>query len=260
MKNFLSNFFIKVKKNQFLFEELVKRDFKQKYKRTVLGMGWSVMAPLLNLLVLTMVFKNFFGREMAHYTIYLFCGQLIFAYFRESTTGGMSALMANAGIFSKVNVPKYMFLLSKNISALINFGLTLIIFFVFVIIDRVPIGIHFLTLIYPIFCLVIFNIGIGLILSAMFVFFRDTSYLYDVFITLLMYLSAIFYQVDTFAVPSLFLLNPVYCYIFYFRSVVLQGIIPSLGVHVLCMVYALIAVALGSWIYKKNNHLFLYYI
>ena len=172
----------------------------------------------------------------------------------------MSALMANAGIFSKVNVPKYMFLLSKNISALINFGLTLIIFFVFVIIDRVPIGIHFLTLIYPIFCLVIFNIGIGLILSAMFVFFRDTSYLYDVFITLLMYLSAIFYQVDTFAVPSLFLLNPVYCYIFYFRSVVLQGIIPSLGVHVLCMVYALIAVALGGWIYKKNNHLFLYYI
>ena len=260
MKNFLSSFFIKLKRNQFLFEELVKRDFKQKYKRTVLGMGWSVMAPLLNLLVLTMVFKNFFGRGMPHYTIYLFCGQLVFAYFRESTTGGMGALMANASIFSKVNVPKYMFLLSKNISALINFGLTLIIFFLFVIVDQVPIGMHFLTLIYPIFCLVIFNVGIGLILSAMFVFFRDTSYLYDVFITLLMYLSAIFYQVDTFAAPSLFLLNPVYCYIFYFRTVVLQGTIPSLGVHVLCMVYALIAIAVGGWIYKKNNHLFLYYI
>lgn len=250
----------KIQKNRFLFEELVKRDFKQKYKRTILGMGWSLMAPLLNLLVLTMVFKNFFGRNMPHYTIYLFCGQLVFAYFRESTTGSMNALMANANIFTKVNVPKYMFLLSKNISALINFGLTLVIFFLFALFDRVPIGLHFLTLIYPIFWLVVFNIGIGLILSALFVFFRDIGYLYDIFTTLLMYLSAIFYQVDTFSNPSLFLLNPIYCYIAYFRTVVLEGAIPSLGLHGLCALYAVIAVAIGSAIYVKDNHKFLYYV
>lgn len=250
----------KIQKNQFLFEELVKRDFKQKYTRTILGMGWSLMAPMMNLLVLTMVFKNFFGRDMPHYTIYLFCGQLVFAYFRESTTGSMNALIANANIFSKVNVPKYMFLLSKNISALINFGLTLIIFFVFALIDQVTFGFHFLALIYPILCLVAFNIGIGLILSAMFVFFRDIGYLYDIFTTLLMYLSAIFYQVDTFAYPDLFLLNPIYCYIAYFRTVVLEGAIPSLGLHGLCALYAVVAVVIGSWIYVKDNHKFLYYV
>ena len=121
----------KFKKHQFLFEELVKRDFKQKYKRTVLGMGWSLLSPLLQLLVMSIVFKQFFGRSMEHYTIYLFCGNLVYSYFKESTSGGMNSLMANRGIFSKVNVPKYMFLLSKNVSSLINFGIALLFLLLF---------------------------------------------------------------------------------------------------------------------------------
>lgn len=95
-----------MKKHQFLFEELVKRDFKQKYKRTVLGMGWSILSPLLTLLVLQLVFGFYFGRTIPHYTIYLFCGNLLFAYYKESTTSGMNSLMSNAAIFSKINVPK----------------------------------------------------------------------------------------------------------------------------------------------------------
>ena len=95
--------FQKIKKYQFLFEELVKRDFKQKYKRTVLGMAWSVLSPLLQLLIMRIVFSQFFGREIAHYTTYLFCGNLIFSYFKESTMGGMNSLLMNADIFSKVN-------------------------------------------------------------------------------------------------------------------------------------------------------------
>ena len=252
----------KIQKNQFLFEELVKRDFKQKYKRTVLGMAWSILSPLLTLFVMSLVFSQFFSRSMEHYTIYLFCGNLVFSYFRESTTGGMNALISNASIFTKVNVPKYMFLLSKNVSALINFGLTLCVFFLFALIDRVQFGLHFLALLYPICCLVVFNIGMGLILSALFVFFRDTSYLYDVFTMLLMYMSAIFYTVDT--LPSfmqgLLLGNPIYCYIKYFRIVVLDGNIPSLNYHLLCAFYAILLVAIGGFIYKKFNHKFLYYV
>lgn len=113
----ISEIILKLKKNQFLFEELVKRDFKQKYKRTVLGMGWSLLSPLITLLVLNVIFSNFFGQRIPHYTIYLFCGNLLVSYFTESTNSGMNSLMANAGIFSKVNVPKYIFLLSKNISS-----------------------------------------------------------------------------------------------------------------------------------------------
>lgn len=252
----------KIKKYQFLFEELVKRDFKIKYKRTVLGMGWSVLSPLLQLLVMSLVFTQFFGRNQPHYTIYLFCGNLVFNYYKDSTATGMQSLMSNRGIISKVNVPKYMFLLSKNVSALINFGLTLLVFFLFVAIDGIAFSPRFLLLLYPVACLILFNIGVGLVLSALFVFFRDINYLYDVFTMLLMYCSAVFYTVDGFEpwVQRLLLCNPVYCYIKYFRCIVLDGEIPSLQYHLLCLFYAVVMVVIGGYIYKKYNHKFLYYM
>lgn len=249
-------------KHQFLFEELVKRDFKAKYKRTVLGMGWSILSPLLTLLVMNVVFSHFFGRGMKHYTIYLFCGNLLFTYYREATSSGMSSLMNNAKIFSKVNVPKYIFLLSRNVSSVINFGLSLIVFFIFCLADNIEFGIHFLALIYPILCLILFNIGIGLVLSALFVFFRDMSYLYDIFTMLVMYLSAIFYTVDIMPekYQMMFYLNPVYVYIKYFRTIVLDGQIPSIELHLLGAFYAVAAMLVGAWMYKKNNYKFLYYV
>lgn len=251
----------KVQKYQFLFTELVKRDFKQKYKRTSLGMLWSILSPLLNLLVMRMVFTVFFGKNIEHYTTYLFCGLLVFNYFTESTKGGMTSLMSNAKIFTKVNVPKYLFLLSKNVSALINFGLTIVVFFLFCIIDHITFGPHMLTLVFPVICMVIFNIGMGMILSAMFVFFRDIQYLYDVFITLLRYLSAIFYTVDQFKeYQNVFMLNPIYVYIKYFRLIVLEQTVPSLTYHLLCLFYAAAILGIGCWIYKKYNHQFLYYV
>ncbi len=258
----ITSAFDKSKKHQFLFEELVKRDFKKKYKGTVLGMGWSVLSPLLTLLVMNIVFSHFFGRGMKHYTIYLFCGNLLFSYFRESTTNGMSSLLGNAAIFSKVNVPKYLFLLSKNVSTFINFLLVLLVFFMFCIADKVDFGLHFLMLLYPVACIVVFNIGLGFILSALYVFYRDMEYLYNIFTLLLMYMSAIFYRVDIMPAKyqDFFLLNPVYVYINYFREIVLNGNIPSIEYHLLCAFYAVVAMSIGVWMYKKNNYKFLYYI
>ena len=245
-----------------MFEELVKRDFKQKYKRTMLGMAWSLLSPLLQLLVMSLIFTQFFGRKMQFYTIYLFAGNLFFSYFREATTGGMNALMSNASIISKINVPKYIFLISKNVSAIINFALTLCVFFVFVIIERVPFSWSFLAIVYPILCLTVMNIGVGMIMSALFVFFRDIQYLYDVFTLLLMYTSAIFYTVENYPlqIQRLFLLNPVYCCIKYVRVIILEGTLPSLGFHLLLALYAAILLAIGAIVYKKKNQSFLYYM
>ena len=251
------------KKNEFLFSELVKRDFKKKYKRTYLGMLWSVLSPLLTLLVMSLVFTNFFGRTTPHYTIYLFCGNIVFSFFSDATNGGMGSLMSNSAIFTKINVPKYLFLLSRNVSSLINFGLTLLVFFLFCIFDNITFSFSFLLLIIPILCLVIFNVGIGLILSALFVFFRDMQYLWSVFTQLLMYLSAILYNVDAMFGPlvqKLFLLNPIYVYIKYFRLIVIDGAIPSIQFNLLAIGYALIALAIGALMYKRNNHKFLYYV
>ena len=247
---------------RFLFEELVKRDFTKKYKRTILGMAWSVLNPLLTLLIMWLVMSKFFGSNMAHYLIYLFAGNLVFSYFSDATNLGMNSLLSNAAIFTKVNVPKYMFLLSANVSSLINFGLTLIIFFGFVAIDGVVFSWKFLLLIYPIICLVLFNIGMGLILSALQVFFRDMQYLWGVISQLIMWVSAIFYTIDSYSqtIQNLFLLNPIYLYIRYFRKIVIDATVPTLQFHLLAAAYALIALGIGAWIYKKYNHEFLYYV
>ena len=252
----------KLQKYQFLFEELVKRDFKKKYKRTILGMGWSLLSPLLMLLVMKLVFTQFFGRTTPHYTTYLFCGNLVFSYFKESTSQGMSSLMSNAGFFTKVNIPKYLFLFSKNIQTLINFCLTLCIFFIFCILDHITFTWKFILLLYPICCLVLFNIGVGLVLSALFVFFRDIQYLWSVFTQLLMYMSAIFYTIDKYSpeVQNLFLLNPVYLFIRYFRKIVIEATIPAPQFHLLMAADVIAVLGLGCWIYKKYNTRFLYYV
>ena len=252
----------KIRKYKFLFEELVKRDFKKKYKRTVLGILWSLLSPLLTLLIMKIVFTEFFGRTTNNYTIYLFSGTLVFSYFKEATNGGMSSIVDNSGIFTKVNVPKYLFLLSKSVSSFINFILTFFIYLLFCIFDGIVFQWKFFMLIYPIICLVLFNIGASSILSALFVFFKDTKYLYNIFTLMLMYLSAIFYNVNSYEpkMQRLFLLNPIYVYIKYFRTIVLENTIPNLTIHLLAFVYAAAVLLLGAHMYKKYNQKFLYYL
>lgn len=252
----------KMKRYKFLFQVLVKRDFTKKYKRTVLGMVWSVLGPLLTLGIMALVFTQFFGRNTPHYIVYLFCGNLTFSYFKESTVTGMTSLYENANIFSKVNVPKYMFLLSKNVSSLLNYAINICMLFVFVAIDGLPFTWRFILLLYPIGCLIVFNLGMGLILSALYLMFRDIRYLYDIFTMLLMYLSAIFYNISVYPenIQKLFYLNPLYVYIRYFRAVIIDGIVPPWWLHVLAAFYALVVIVIGALVYKKKNYKFLYYI
>lgn len=256
------DFINKLKEHNFLFAELVKRDFKKKYKSTYLGMLWSVLSPLISLLIMSLVFTHFFGKTQPHYMIYIFCGNIVFAYFTDSSNGGMESLLGNAPIFTKINVPKHLFLFSRNVSSLINFALTLIVFFIFCIIDGITFSLSFFMLAFPIICMIIFNVGIGLILSALFVFFRDMKYLWNIFTQLLMYLSAIFYTVESFSetIQKIFLCNPVYVYIKYFRLIVISHTIPSIEYHLLALGYALTALTIGGLIYKKCNHKFIYYV
>lgn len=252
----------KLKTYQFLFEELVKRDFKKRYNRTVLGIVWSVLSPLLMLSVMAVIFGNFFGRSIEHYVIYLFSGQIIFNYFTEATNEGMLALVSNSSIFTKINVPKYLFLFSKNVSAIINFLIILFIYFSFVLLEGISLTWEFVLLIYPIVCLIIINVGIGLILSALYIFFRDIQYLYRIFTQVVMYGSAIFYSIDILPqnLQMLFYCNPVFVCITYFRSIVLHNTVPDLWLHLLLAGYAIVLFGIGCWVYKKYNYKFLYYV
>jgi len=250
------------KNYNFLFEELVKRDFKKKYKRTILGVIWGMLGPLLQILVMTLVFQHFFGQDMPNFIVFIFCGKMVFQFFRESTSSGMQSLMANKGIIAKVKVPKYLFLFSRNVASLANFALLLVVFFVFAGIDGIVPHPRFFLLLYPIITLTIFNIGAGLALSALFVFFKDMQYIYDIFTMLVMWLSAIFFDISTFSIniQRLFLLNPIFTHIHYFRLIVLHGTIPAWHIHVICAVYAFVALGVGALFYKKFNDRFIYYM
>ena len=225
-------------------------------------MVWSVLSPLLMLLVMSTIFVHFFGRNTPHYIIYLFSGLIVFNYYTEATNDGMNSLMGNANIFSKINVPKYLFLFSKNISSFINFCIILLIYFVFIYFDNIKITWNFLFLLYPIMCLVFINLGIGLILSALFIFFRDIQYLYRVFTQVVMYGSAIFYTVENLPIhlQVIFYCNPIFVCITYFRSIVLHNAVPDLRLHLLLAGYALVLFGIGCWVYKKYNYKFLYYV
>ena len=251
-----------LKKHRFLLEELVKRDFARKYKGTAFGAAWSILNPLLTLMIMRVVFGHFFASGIPYYTTYLFCGTIVFNFFTESTMEGMQALVGNAHIFTKVNVPKYLFLMAKNAQTLINFAMTLMVFFLFCALDGIAFSWRLLLLVYPTAMLLVFNLGVGFILSALYVFFRDIQYLWGVLTHLLMYVSAMFYSIQTFSpgVQGLFYLNPVYLFIRYFRGIVIDGAVPSAGFHLLMAFDALAALGVGIWLYRKYDTEFLYYI
>ena len=257
-----TSFGTKLEQHSFLFEELVKRDFTLKYKRTILGALWSLLSPLINLLIMWLVFNKMLGSNINHFVIYLFAGQLIFSYFSDATNMGMTSLLDNASIFTKVNVPKYLFLFSRNVSSLINFGITLIVFFFFVLLEGIPFTWKFLMLIFPVICLIVINLGVGMILSALYVFFRDMQYLWGLALQLIMWMSAIFYSIDGYTenVRKLFLLNPVYLCIRYFRKIVIENAVPTLQFHLLLAAMTIAFFGIGCWIYKHYNTKFLYYV
>ncbi len=258
----MKKFKLMITKNKFLFEELVKRDFKKKYKRTILGILWSLLSPLMMLGVISFVFSQFFGKTIEYFVLYVLAGQIVFAYFSESTNSGMLALVNNASIFSKINVPKFLFVLSRNVSALINFSLTVIIFFCFVFAYGIRPNWMMLSIFYPIGCLIIFNYGIGLILSAFYIFFRDMQYLYSLLLQIIMYGSAIFYSIDMLSksYQMIFYFNPLYLYITFIRDVVIYNKMPELWFITLCGLYAVLTMILGLLIYRKYNYKFVYYI
>lgn len=262
LKRFIQKWKHNIQKHWFLFTELTKRDFKLKYKGTVLGMFWSMLSPLLQLLVMRLVFTELLGKNIPSYSTYLFSGLIIFNYYAEATKGSISALSTNRSIILKIKTPKYLFLLSRNVSALINFLIIIPIYFLFAAFDGISFHFSFFALVYPVILLPAFCIGVGLILSAMQVFFNDTLYLYNIFILLLRYLSAVFYDIRGWSphIQRLMLLNPVYAFIKYFRLIVIENQIPSFEFHMLLMLYTLIALVIGGIVYKKNNKKFAFHL
>lgn len=261
---FCKNIIYSFKKYKFLLSQLVARDFKVKYKRSVLGIVWSLLYPILTMSVMALVFTNMFKMSTpgVNYLVYLMTGLVIFNYFSEASNLAMSSVVANFSLINKVYMPKYIFPLSKCLFVGINFLLTLIPLYALIFITGTGININHLLLPFVFLCLFLFTIGMGLILSTISVFLRDMFYIYGVVITLWTYMTPIMY--DFAIIPEklqfIFKLNPLYWFIYFARDIILYNQIPGLNVWLYCLAFALGFLFLGIFVFKKNQDKFIYYV
>ncbi len=246
----------------FLIQQLVDRDFKTKYKRSVLGVFWSFLNPLLTMLVQYVVFSTLFKTDILNYPAYLLIGIVCFSYFSETVSQCMMSIVGNAPLITKVYVPKYIYPLSKSLSSGINLLLSLIPLLGVLLLTGLWPKPAFLLLPFGLICLYQVSLGLGMILASLMVFFRDTQFLWGVVSMLWMYGTPIFYPESI--IPSslmgLYKMNPLYHVIRFCRSVLIDGISPEPKAYLLCFLACAVPLALGLWVFKRQQDKFILYI
>ena len=267
----IKNIFANFKRYSFLMKQLISRDFKVKYKRSVLGVLWSILQPILMMTVMAIVFSQMFKFKVdgINYLVYLMTGIIMFNYFSEASTNAMTSVVYNFSLINKVYIPKYIFPISKCLFVGINFLLTLIPWFAIILLSYFGLGeyvchlnIWYILLPYIFLCFFMFTLGIGLIVSCISVFLRDMFYIYGIIITIWNYLTPVFYSIQILPekLQTIFKFNPLYIYITGVRSIVLAGSRPSLVQLGSMLLIGTIVLGIGLFVFKKKQDKFIYYV
>lgn len=242
-----------------LLKELVNRDIKTKYRRSVLGMLWTVLNPLGMMIIMSIVFSHIFRQNIENYPVYLMCGQVIFNFYSEASNMAMSSILGNASLIKKVYVPKYLFPTSRICSSFVNLLTSFIALTIVIIATQSPIYWTILLVVFPITYVFLFSLGMGLLLSALVVSFRDMMHLYGVLITAWLYVTPIFYPIEIIPEKFRFIinLNPLASIIEMFRDVVMLGVIPGFMLQLRCIIPCIIALAVGLRVFYKQQDSFI---
>lgn len=264
MSKYINNIKYVYKKYYFLMQQLVSRDFKVKYKRSYLGIVWSLLYPILMMAVMAIIFSNVFkfSTPGVNYLVYLMTGLTLFNYFSEASNLAMSSVVANFSLINKVYIPKYIFPLSKCLFVGINFLLTLIPLYAVILLTGTGLNWFHLLLPYAFLCLFLFTIGMGFILATISVFMRDMFYIYGIIISIWTYMTPIMYDINMLSskFATILKLNPLYQFINFARTIILYGHCPTIGQWAGCGISALIVLLFGIYIFKKKQDKFIYYV
>ena len=252
----------KLKKYMPLMRELIARDLKVKYRRSVLGYLWSLLNPLMMMTIMTMIFSQIFRFDIPNYPLYLICGQTLWTFFNESTSQAMYSVLTNGALLKKVYIPKYIFPVSRVLSSFVTMSFSLVAIVIVLVATRTPIYWSVLLFPIPLFFLLVFSIGVGMVLSALSVYFRDVVHLYSVVTLAWMYLTPIFYSLDIVPRKVAFLIqcNPMYHYITFFRELLLYGNVPGIAIWLFCIISSFVMLGLGIFIFKKMQRNFILYL
>lgn len=246
---------------RYMLQNLVNRDIKVKYRRSILGIAWSVLNPLFMMIIMTVVFQRLF-EQGPDFPAYLITGQVTFNFFSEATNLAMDSVLGNSSLIKKVYIPKYIFPLEKVLFSLVNTLFSLIPLFGVVIVTRVNITPW--IILFPVIYLIlaVFNFGVGCLLSSLVIFFRDIKHLYGVIILALTYLTPIFWPISMMKGWMLTVVkcNPMYWYVSMVRQVVLNGSAPTMWQWVITLGSAVVAVLVGLLVFKKTQDKFILYM
>lgn len=261
-RSYVVNAVIAIRKYRFLIRQLVSRDFKTKYKRSILGMFWSFLNPLLTMCIQYIVFSTVFKSDTPNYAVYLLIGIVSFNFFNEACGMALSSIVGNAGLITKVYMPKYIYPLTRVMSSMVNLGISLLPLLVVALATGVRLRKSAILAFYFLACLVIFSLGVGLFLSAAMVFFRDVQFLWGVMSMIWMYATPIFYPENI--LPEhfkiIFQANPLYHFLKNIRICTLDGISPEPVVYMRCLMIALVALLIGALVFSKAQDRFVLYL
>lgn len=251
-----------LKRDGFILSSLVTKDFKLKYRRSVLGVLWSILNPLLMMIVLSAVFSFVFKANIEHFPLYLILGTTLFNFMSAATNGGMMSILDSSSLIKKIRINKMVFPLEKVIFELVNFAISLIAVVIVMIYFQVMPTWNLLFLPLLLVYMVMFCTGLALVLASLAVFFRDIIHLWGVVIMAWTYATPLFYPFSALSdwMQAIMQFNPMYHYVTYFREIALNGQAPSLEMNLLCLVMGAITLAVGVAVFNKSQSKFILYV
>ncbi|MBQ3601336.1 MAG: ABC transporter permease [Lachnospiraceae bacterium] len=246
-------------KYKYLMTELVKKDIKLKYRRSKLGILWTLVEPLLTMIVLTVVFSSIREKSDPTFPVYILTGRLLYSFFSSGTKAASKSIRSNSGMMRKVYIPKYMYPLAAVVSNFITFLISLIVLVGVSLYLRIDVTVHVLEAIYPLVILFLMTLGVGMLLATLEVFFRDLEYLWGVVLMLVMYCCAIFYPASMLSGNKQIILdiNPLYALIKNFRNAVLYGVAPDFGALLYAGIFAAVSIIVGVVVFYKKQDEFI---
>lgn len=243
-----------------LLRELIALDIKTRYKRSVLGIGWTLLNPLLTMIVLVVVFSSLFRFTVENYTVYVLSGLILWQFFAQTTSHSMSQMVWGADLLRRIYLPKAVFAVSSTGTGLVNLALALIPLVLIMLATGVPLTPAMWSLPIPVLLTAAFGLGIGLFLSALAVYYADVVNMYQVLLLAWMYLTPIIYPIDILPenLRSLMSLNPMAIFVGLFRTPILEGVLPSANMYLRGAIFAVLSLVIGWWFFSRRADEFAY--
>lgn len=245
-----------IKQYLFVISELTGRELKRKYSRSKLGILWSVLNPLLHMIVMSLIFATMFKSSIKNFPIYYLCGNVLWSLFTTATNTAMTVLVDNKQMLIKVKIPMQVFVVSRVYTALVNLGYSFIAFVFILLFFRISLNWTVLFIPVIVLCQLMFTLGFSYILSVSYVFFGDIKHLYGIVLTLWMYLSALFYPTERLpeAMRTVVANNPIYIYIDSLRWIVLEGVLPPVNTMIKMVIWSVLVYFIGTHIFNSSKN------